>query len=115
MTALDATTGALRRDACGDYAIIGKDGHIYADGAGYLLCVSTDESARRWGFVKKRLAFCQLRQDGDDEGALHLDRLPTPAEAEAIREAMSIPQAPRPVTGSQSQRAVSIGARQGLL
>ncbi len=42
-------------------------------------------SVRRWGFVKKRLAFCHVAQDGDGEGALHLDRLPTPAEAATIR------------------------------
>ena len=87
---LDASPLALRRDACGDYAINGKSGHIYADGSGFLLCVSTNELARLWGFVKKRLAFCRLTQDGDDEGCLHLDRLPTAAEAEAIRDDLGI-------------------------
>jgi hypothetical protein len=29
-------------------------------------------------------------QDGDDEGCLHLDRLPTEAEAKLIREALGI-------------------------
>jgi hypothetical protein len=44
-----------------------------------------------------RLAFFQrctvpvtLTQDGDDEGILRLDRLPTPAEAEAIRDVIGI-------------------------
>jgi hypothetical protein len=90
LTALDASSLALRRDECGDYAINGKLGHIFADGAGFLLCVSTDESARRWTFVKQRLSFCRVTQDGDDEGCLHLDRLPTPAEADLIREAVGI-------------------------
>jgi hypothetical protein len=90
LAALDASPLALRRDACGAYAINGKSGHIYADGPGFLLCVSTGESARLWGFVKKRLAFCQLRQDGEDEGCLYLDRLPTPGEAEAIRDDLGI-------------------------
>jgi hypothetical protein len=36
--------------------------------------------------VKKRLAFCRLTQDGDDEGCFHLDRLPTKNEAETIRD-----------------------------
>ena len=40
--------------------------------------------------MKKRLAFCRLTQDGDDEGCLHLDRLPTAAEAEAIRDDLGI-------------------------
>jgi hypothetical protein len=90
LTALDASPLALRRDDCGDHAIKGKLGHIFADGAGFLLCVSTGESARRWTHVKRRLAFCNVTQDGDDEGCLHLDRLPTPAEAELIREAVGI-------------------------
>jgi hypothetical protein len=90
LDALNASTRTLRRDACGDWSIQGKDGKIYGDGRGFLLVVSTNESARRWGFVKKRLAFAELRQDGDDEGALHLDRLPSPAEAELIRDALGI-------------------------
>ena len=90
LKALDASPLALRRDACGDYRINGKSGHIYADGTGYLLCVMTDEFKGRWTNVKKRLAFCQLTQDGDDEGCLHLDRLPTLAEADLIREALGI-------------------------
>ena len=90
LEALDASSLALRRDACGDYAINGKSGHIYADGSGFLLCVSTGESARRWTNVKGRLAFCRLTQDGDDEGCLHLDRLPTAVEADLIREALGI-------------------------
>jgi hypothetical protein len=61
------------------YAIFGKSGHGYADGDGFLLYVMTGESPRRWGFVKKRLAsFCRPSQDGDDEGCLRLDRLPSP-------------------------------------
>jgi hypothetical protein len=31
-----------------------------------------------------------LTQDGDDEGCLRLDHLPTPAEAEAIRDSLGI-------------------------
>ena len=74
----------------GDWGIHGKLGHIYADGAGYLLCVSTEESPRRWTYVKRRLGFCIVTQDGDDEGCLRLDRLPAPHEADAIREAIGI-------------------------
>jgi len=90
LEALDASPLALRRDACGDSAINGKSGHIYADGSGFLLYVHTGESARRWTNVKQRLAFCRLTQDGDDEGCLHLDRLPVAAEADLIREALGI-------------------------
>jgi hypothetical protein len=89
LSALDGSMRGLRRDDCGDYFIVGKKGHVYSDGAGYLL-YSAAGSVRRWGFVKKRLAFCHVAQDGDGEGALHLDRLPTTAEAAAIRQNLGI-------------------------
>jgi len=90
LAALDASPRSLRRDDCGDYAINGKHGHVYADGSGYLLCVTTGESPRSWTGVKRRLGFGQLRQNGDDEGSLQLDRLPAPHEAAAIRDALGI-------------------------
>jgi hypothetical protein len=90
VAAIDASPRALRRDQCGDYMIAGKLGHIFADGQGFLLYVSTRESPRRWTMVKRRLPFCHLNQDGDAEGCLRLDRLPRPEEAESIREALAI-------------------------
>ena len=80
--ALDASPTALGLDDCGDWAIFGKHGHIYIAGQGFSLCVTTGESARRWFNVKQRLSFCRLTQDGDDEGCLHLDRLPTKVEGQ---------------------------------
>jgi hypothetical protein len=100
LTALDASSVALRRDLNrsegrkGDIGIHGKLGHIYADGTGFLLCVNAKDeryqSLRRWTNIKRRLAFCRITQDGDDEGCLRLDRLPTSAEAVSIREALGI-------------------------
>jgi hypothetical protein len=94
LRALGASDIALRREQCrgerGDYAITGKFGHVYAAGDGFLLVVTTGESTRRWSNVKSRLAFCRVTQDGDDEGILRLDRLPTGPEATAIREALGI-------------------------
>ena len=90
LNALDATPRALRRDASGNWHIGGKHGQIFADGKGYLIVVQTDESSRRWTNVKRRLSFCRVTQDGDDEGCLHLDRLPTAAEAALILEAIHI-------------------------
>ena len=78
LAALDASQLGLRRDECGDYRINGKLGHIYPDSDGFLLYVSTGESARRWTNVKARLAFARVTQDGDDEGALRLDRRQRP-------------------------------------
>jgi hypothetical protein len=90
LTALNATPRALRRDSCGDWAIKGKRGHIYPDGSGFLIVVNTADSIRLWANTKGKLAFCRVTHDGDDEGCLHLDHLPTPAEAGLIRGALRI-------------------------
>jgi hypothetical protein len=90
LTALDATARALKRDGCRDWAIKGKRGRIYADGSGFLIVVSTGNSIRLWANTKRKLGFCRVTQDGDDEGCLHLDHLPTPAEADLIRHALRI-------------------------
>ena len=110
LTALGASPRTLRRPVCrgwvGDWQISGKTGHIPADGPGYLLSANTPErdyphpddpsrklcrgSSVRWKNLKYRLAFARVTQDGDDEGCLHLDRLPTRGEAGAIRAALGI-------------------------
>ena len=88
---LDASPTALGLDDCGDWAIFGKLGYIYIHGQGFLFYVTTGESARRWFNVKQRLNFCRLTQDGDDEGCLHLDRLPTKTEpAPSVRRLASV-------------------------
>ncbi len=89
LQALNASALALRRDACGDWAINGKYGYIYGSGRDYLVYIST-QSPRRWNSVKRQLAFCTVTQDGDEEGCLVLDHLPTPSEADAIRAATGI-------------------------
>jgi hypothetical protein len=77
LMALDASPLSLRGDYWhgmgrrGNCAIRGKCGHVYPDGDGYLLCVS-GQSARRWSAAKRKLSFCRLRIDGEDEGTLHL-------------------------------------------
>jgi hypothetical protein len=108
LIALDASPIALGRPNCrgwvGDYQITGKLGHVLTDGAGFLLYVTTPErdrrdpdgrvrtygSSRRWNNVKRQLIFARLIQDGDDEGVLRLDRLPTEAEAGAVRDCLGI-------------------------
>jgi hypothetical protein len=100
LTALDASSVALQRDLNrsegrkGDIGIHGKLGHIYADGTGSLLSVNAkderDQSPRRWTNIKRRLAFCRITQDGDEEGCIQLDQLPTSAEAVLIRKALGI-------------------------
>jgi hypothetical protein len=92
LVALGAWDRALRRDDCGAWVIEGWAGHIvsWGDGEpGWLIYVIAS-SVRHWTAIKKRLSFCTVTQDGDDEGCLRLDRLPTPAEAEVIREVLRI-------------------------
>jgi hypothetical protein len=99
---LDAADTALKRDISGGYgrkgdlAIEGRHGQIYASGDRLLLFFSVPEkgnqtpSSRPWERVKRTLSFCKVTQDGDWEGCLQLDRLPTAAEGEAIRVALGI-------------------------
>jgi hypothetical protein len=89
LAALNASKSQLRRDGCGDWRITGTQGYVYADGAGFLLGV-TRQSIRGWNAAKKLLPFCRLTQDGDDEGCLHLDRLPDTEEARTIRAVLGI-------------------------
>jgi hypothetical protein len=89
LTATDASATALERPVCrgwvGDYQISGKTGYVLSNGVGYLLYVHIDErtamerepSSRPWKNAKAGLTFCKVTQDGDWEGCLHLDRLPT--------------------------------------
>ena len=102
LTATDASATALERPVgrgwVGDYQISGKTGHVLANGTGYLLYVHIDErtamerepSSRPWKNAKARLTFCKVTQDGDWEGCLYLDRLPTADEAVVIREVLGI-------------------------
>jgi len=122
LTALDASPGALERPVCrgwiGDWQITGRHGHVLSAGAGYQLYATTPErdrldpdgkkrcygSARRWTNIKGELAFARLTQDGEDEGCFRLDRLPTRAEAGAIRDCLGI----------RKRRTVTAGARAQL-
>jgi hypothetical protein len=95
--ALIARDNSLRRDECSDWRISGKHGHIYAiPGSlnrpgvlGFQLMVM-GWTANGWNRAKKALAFADLTNDGDDEGVLFLDRLPTPEEAEVIRHYLGL-------------------------
>jgi hypothetical protein len=108
--ALDSRPAQLRRDECGDWAIFGRRTHLrrasrcFGAGVtlhqGFQLVIGTDiehegrNSARQWSADKKRLNFCQVTQDGDEEGCLILDRLPTKAEGAIIRDVVAgIPKA----------------------
>jgi hypothetical protein len=108
---LDSRAAALRRDECGDWAIWGSNGHIYAVASNvFQLLIGCDfgndqwSSAKGWNSAKRRLGFsiddrgrwrCAgfgvVTQDGDNEGAIILDRMPTKSEGSMIRKILGIP------------------------
>jgi len=94
---LDCRSSALRRDERGDWAIFGRNGHIYAAPEGFQLMIGCDlgnarwTSSRGWENAKKRLNFGKCTQDGECEGSILLDRLPSKSEAVAIRVLLGIP------------------------
>jgi hypothetical protein len=87
--ALKSRENALRRDDCGDWHIRGGHGHVYAVPGGYQIFVM-GWAAHGWNNAKRALAFAKLINDGDDEGAFFLDRLPTKDEAPTIRARCAI-------------------------
>jgi hypothetical protein len=105
--ALGCRDAALRRDECGDWRINGKHGYIYAVPGipwggmekveGFQIyfrgAAEFEEptSSQAWTWARKTLEpFCRVTQDGDMEGMLFLARLPTPEEAEIIRDKLRI-------------------------
>jgi len=97
--ALDCSSTAFQTDECGDPVIRGSAGHVYAvpgtiqnpGKEGFTLYLECD-SPRAWTFAKRALAFAELMNDGDEEGAFALHRLPTATEAETVRRYLGIRQ-----------------------
>jgi hypothetical protein len=91
LTAIDASPTTLERPVCrgwvSDYQITGKRGHVLADASGYLLYITG--TVQRWKKAKHSLS-AKVTQDGDDDGILRLDCLPTAAEAATIRDLIGI-------------------------
>ena len=102
LTVLHGAMNALRRDECGDPTIFGSRGHIRACDGTFLIYVVC-RSAKHWTYAKRQLAFCRVIQDGDEEGVLQLDRLPSPGEAEVIRTYIGLRQT-RQVSPEQALR-----------
>lgn len=50
----------------------------------------TSSSSTRWTYAKRALAFAVVTQDGEGDGVLFLDRLPSAVEALAIRKCLGI-------------------------
>src|SRR5262249_41773734 len=88
-TALKVSLTQLTRDECGDWQIKGLRGHIHVHGDGYLL-VARARTARMWASIKERPRFCRVTQDGDDQGCMHLNRLPNKEEAATVRACLKL-------------------------
>ncbi len=113
--ALGSRDSALRRDECGDWRIEGSHGHVYAIGGlvgakpprrGYQMFVM-DWTARGWKAARDALPGV-VCNDGDDEGAIFLDRLPTATEALAIRKWLGIAKR-RVLTDAELDRLRQVG------
>jgi hypothetical protein len=87
--ALGCASTAFRRDECSDPRINGKHGHVYAVPGGFQLYCAC-ETKQAWTWAKKGLAFAKPSQDGDEEGLLFMDWLPSPDEAVTIRRYLGI-------------------------
>jgi hypothetical protein len=93
LQAIGGQDRALSRDACGAWMLSGKHGHIYSWGdvgrASWFLYVECP-TERAWAAAKRKLSFCELRQDGDNEGVFRLAGLPTAARAKVVRTVLGI-------------------------
>jgi len=94
LEALNASPSTMRRDLSGLWVLQGSRGYCatWGDNATWQLTVvpPSEMSKQAWTWVKKRLAFAELTQDGDTEGCFRLHRLPTEGEAEEIRDIVGI-------------------------
>jgi hypothetical protein len=92
--ALNAAKSAIRLDEYRLWTICGSRGYAstWGDGKSWLLVAVPEQeiTKQQWTWIKKRLSFCELTQDGDQEGCFRLHRLPNPAEAEVIRDIIGI-------------------------
>jgi hypothetical protein len=68
------------------------------------------EGALAWTWAKNKMPFAHAAQDGDAEGVLHMSRLPTRTEAEAIRSYLGIPKR-RVLSEGGLERLRSIGVQ----
>ena len=92
---LGASPSSLRRDESGLWNLRGRPGcyvSTWGDGATWQLVVAPEQemSKHAWTWIKKRLACCELTQDGDQEGCFRLHRLPTAGEAGEIRDIIGL-------------------------
>jgi hypothetical protein len=59
--ALDSRASALRRDECGDWAIFGSNGHVYAVPEGSQLMIGCDCGNHRWSSLPSKAEAAEIR------------------------------------------------------
>jgi hypothetical protein len=120
--ALGCRDNAVRRDERGDWRVVGKFGHIYAvpgtldrpKAEGFQIyfrgAPEFEErlDTKAWTWAKKGLAFCEVTNDGDEEGMLFLDRLPTADEALITRDKLGISKK-REISEAEAERLRAMG------
>jgi hypothetical protein len=105
--ALSVSQGRLRRDPCGDWIIGGSRGHILTDGINAFAYLPGG-TVRRWERAKRTLNFMRPTQDGDTEGILKLQAMPTATQAEALRKLLGLRKA-SPLSDERRAALVSVG------
>lgn len=90
---LQSSVERISLDDCGDWNIFGRRGHIFTDSKLWYIFVA-ETTKRKWSAIKAKLKFMELSQDGDDEGIMKLERMPSYEEAEAIREVIGLNKRP---------------------
>jgi hypothetical protein len=94
--ALGCRSVALRRDENGDWRIKGRFGDIHAVPEGFQIYFrganefEEPTTSKGWTYAQEAMSFAKVMQDGDMEGVLLLDRLPTSKEAMIIRNKLRI-------------------------
>ena len=117
--ALGCRDSALRRDACGDWRIEGRFGHIYAapgsldrrDTPGFQIYIAG--SARWWTSAKPRSRSERSPTTAMDEGMHFVFRLPATDEAQIIRHYVGLAKK-REISVEERARLSSIGNRFGF-
>jgi len=79
LAALNACTGTNAASGALELGRAGLDPHL---GRWHL--------RPHWTWTKRRLEFCTVTQDGDEEGVLRLHHLPTPEQADIIRDVLGV-------------------------
>lgn len=84
----------VRRDECNDQVIQGASGNVHEDGQGYSVAVMLHHGRSLRVALEKLAGFCKVRQHGDTEAVLHVERMPTPEQAAALREVLGVRKIP---------------------